>query len=56
MLQILPIALAQVKACNTSENFLNEIRQTIYCLYREKKLQNIIQQYNEFNKVIKENG
>ena len=29
-LQILPIALAQVKAGNTSENLLNEIRQFIY--------------------------
>ena len=25
MIQILPIALAQVKKCNTSENLLNEI-------------------------------
>ena len=29
MLQRLPIALAQVKAGNTSENLLNEIRQII---------------------------
>ena len=29
MLQRLPIALAQVKVGNTSENFLNEIRQFI---------------------------
>ena len=29
MLQILPIALAQVKAGNTSENLLNEIRQIL---------------------------
>ena len=34
MLQRLPIALAQVKAGNTSENLLNEIRQIIYSLYR----------------------
>ena len=33
MLQRLPIALAQVKASNTSENLLNEIRQIIYFLY-----------------------
>ena len=33
MLQRLPIALAQVKAGNTSENLLNEIRQIIYFLY-----------------------
>ena len=36
MLQRLPIALAQVKSGNTSENLLNEIRQTIYSLYRAK--------------------
>ena len=30
MLQRLPIALVQVKAGNTSENLLNEIRQIIY--------------------------
>ena len=33
MLQRLPIALAQVKAGNNSENLLNEIRQIIYSLY-----------------------
>ena len=33
MLQRLPIALAQVKAGNASENLLNDIRQTIYSLY-----------------------
>ena len=36
MLQRLPIALAQIKAGNTSENLLNEIRQIIYSLYRAK--------------------
>ena len=35
MLQRLPIAFAQVKAGNTYENLLNEIRQIIYYLYRE---------------------
>ena len=34
MLQRLPIALAQLKAGNTSEDVLNEIRQIIYSLYR----------------------
>ena len=34
-LQRLPIT--QVKAGNTSENLLNEIRMIIYCLYREKE-------------------
>ena len=37
MLQRLLIALAQVKACNTSENFLNEIRQIIFSLYQAKE-------------------
>ena len=35
MLQRLPIALAQVKTNNTSENVLNEIR---YSLYQEKEV------------------
>ena len=56
MLQRLPIALAQVKAGNTSENLLNEIRQIMYFLYREKEITKSIQQYNELNKVIKQNG
>ena len=38
MLQRLPIALAQVKAENTSEKLLNEIRQIIYSLYRAKEI------------------
>ena len=38
MLQRLLTALAQVKADNAPENLLNEIRQTIYSLYEEKKL------------------
>ena len=37
MLQRLPIALAQVKAGSTSENWLNKIRQIIYSLYRAKE-------------------
>ena len=40
MLQRLPIPLAQVKACNTSENSLNEIRLIIYSFYRAKSLKN----------------
>ena len=36
MLQRLLIALAKVKAGNTSENLLNETRQIIYSLYQEK--------------------
>ena len=38
VLQTLPIALAQVKAGNNSENVLNEIRQIIYSLYQSKEI------------------
>ena len=38
MLQRLPIALAKVKAGNTSGNLLNEIRQILYSLYRAKAI------------------
>ena len=38
MLKRLPIALAQVKAGNTSEILLNEIRQIVYSLYRSKEI------------------
>ena len=38
MLQQLPIALAQVKAGNYSENLLNEIKQIIYSLYQSKEI------------------
>ena len=38
MIQRLPVALAQVKAGNNSQNFLNEIRQIIYSLINQKKL------------------
>ena len=56
MLQRLPIALAQVKAGNTSENLLNEIRQIMHFLYREKEITKSMQRYNELNEVIKQNG
>ena len=36
VLQRLPIALEQAKVGNTSGNLINEIRQIIYSLYREK--------------------
>ena len=49
MLQRLLIAVAQVKASNTSENLLNDIKKIIYSLHREKEI-------TKFNKVIKENG
>ena len=38
ILQRLPIALAQVKAGNTSEDLLNEVRQITFSFYKEKKL------------------
>ena len=38
MLQRLPIALAQVKPGNKSENLLNEIRKIVYSLYRSKEI------------------
>ena len=38
MLQRLSTALAEVKAGNTSENLLNEIRQIIYSLHRENEV------------------
>ena len=38
MLQRLPISLAQVKAGNTFEKLLNEMRQIIYSLYRVKEI------------------
>ena len=43
MLQRLPIALAQVKEGNTSENLLNEIRQLIcFCIGKKKLLKKFI--------------
>ena len=38
MLQRLPIALAQVKTGNNSENLLNKLRQIIYSLYEAKEI------------------
>ena len=38
MLQRLPIALAQVKAVNNSENLLNQIRKIVYSLYQSKEI------------------
>ena len=51
MLQRLPIALPQVKACNTSEKLLNEIRQIIYSLHRQKQVTK--KAYNNINNSIK---
>ena len=38
MLKRLPIAVAQVKVGNNSEGLLNEIRKTVYSLYRSKEI------------------
>ena len=38
MLQILPVALAQVKQGNNSENLSNQIRQLVYSLYQSKEI------------------
>ena len=51
MLQRLPIALAQVKAGNTSENLLNKIKQIIYSLFRVKEITKIV--YNNIINSIK---
>ena len=51
MLQKLPKALAHIKAGNTSESFLNEIRQILYSLYRPKEITKKL--YNNINKSIK---
>ena len=48
MLQILPIALAQVKAGNNSEDFINEIRQIICSSYQSKQITKKL-----YNKIIK---
>ena len=38
ILSRLPISLAQLKAENNSEKLKNEVKQTLYYLYRSKKL------------------
>ena len=38
MFNRLPISLAQLKTGNNSEKLKNEIRQSLYSLYRSKKL------------------
>ena len=51
MLQRLSIALAQVKAGNTSGNLLNKVKQTIYYLYWAKEY--IKKVYNNMMNLIK---
>ena len=38
MLQRFPVALAQVKVGNNSENLLNEIKQIVYSLYQTNEI------------------
>ena len=52
MLQRLPIALAQVRAGNTSESLPNEIRQILYSLYQEKEINKKV--YSNTMNLIKE--
>ena len=51
MLQRLPIALSQIKAGNNSDCLSNEIRQTVYSLYRSKEITKKV--YNNIIKSIK---
>ena len=53
MLQRLTIALAQIKAGNTSENLLNEIRQIIYSLHQGKEITQKVDYYIIYKKQIK---
>ena len=50
VLQRLPIALAQVKAGNSSESLLNKIRQIVYSLYQSKEITKKV--YNDIIKSI----
>ena len=51
MLQSLPIAFAQIKTTNTSENLLNEVHQIIYSLYWEIEVTKKV--YNNIMNLIK---
>ena len=51
MLQRLPIALAQIKVGNNSENLVNETRQIVYSLYQSKEITKKL--YNNIIKSIK---
>ena len=48
MLQRLPVALAEIKTGNNSENLLNEIRQIVYSLCQSKQITKKV-----YNNVIK---
>ena len=47
MLQRLPIAIAQVKASNTSDSLLDKIRQIVYSFYQAKEITKKV--YNNIN-------
>ena len=51
MFQRLPIALAEVKTGNNSQNLLNEIGQVLYSLYQSKEITKKV--YNNITKSIK---
>ena len=51
MLQVFSIALAQVKAVNTYENLLSEIKQMRHSLYRAKEVAKKV--YNNIMNLIK---
>ena len=51
MLQRLPIALAQIKAGNSSKSLLNEISQIVYSLYQSKEITKKV--YNNIIKSMK---
>ena len=51
LLQGLPIAFAQVKAGNTSENLLNEIKKIIYSSFQAKEINEKV--YNNIMNSIK---
>ena len=51
MLQRLPIAMTRVKAGNTCGNLINEIRQIVYSLHREKEVSK--KAYNNIMNLIK---
>ena len=46
MLKILPIALAQIKAGNNSQRLLNEIRQIVYSIIRQRSLNLVFLYHN----------
>ena len=52
-LQRLVVALAKLKSGNTSENLLSKILQLTYIFVSTKCILKSLEQYDEFNKVIK---